>query len=468
MIRFGTDGWRAVISEEFTFDNVRKVSQAIADYYSSQSPNDPRPFVVGYDTRFLSDAYAKLVSEVLAGNGFEVILSDHSVPTPAVSVCIAKRQLRAGIMVTASHNPPQYNGIKIKDESGGPAPNEVTQQIEQLIGMNSIKSISIESAKTEKKIHLLDLSKEHIKAIHSYIDLKALKKKRFRVLVDAMHGASDSLIEKVLAGTPIRVTTIRSEINPSFGGNGPEPILKNLGEMTFRMKEGAFDLGIVNDGDADRIGAMRPDGRLITASEIMALLALHFIEGRCWRGSLVKTVSCSFLLDRIAEKYGLEIYETPIGFKNISKIMREQNVLIGGEESGGIGVKNYIPERDGVLLGLLLLEMMAYRNAGIIQIMDVMEKEYGRFYYLREDIPFPSDESKEFLENQKEKTPKDLLGRKIVQVKDQNGIKWICEDGSWLLLRFSGTESLLRIYAEADALKRTKDLIQYGRQLAHS
>ncbi|MBI1976272.1 MAG: phosphoglucomutase/phosphomannomutase family protein, partial [Candidatus Omnitrophica bacterium] len=221
---------------------------------------------------------------------------------------------------------------------------------------------------------------------------------------------------------------------------------------------------------ADRIAAMRPDGRYITPSEIIALLALHLVEDRKWRGSIVKTVSCSVLIDRIAGKLGLKVCETPIGFKHICKLMREEDVLIGGEESGGIGVKNYIPERDGVLLALLLLEMMADRNTGILQIMDQMEKRYGRFHYLREDIHFEggTQRKNEILETLKNSPPNNLLGKKITQTKTFDGVKFICEDDSWLLLRFSGTESLLRVYAESDSLKFARELIGYGRKLVNS
>ena len=471
MIRFGTDGWRAVISDEFTFENVRKVAQAIADYYN-QFPQETvsKTIALGYDTRFLSDKYAKCIGEILAANGFEVLFAETIVPTPSVSIQIVKKKLLAGVMVTASHNPPEYNGIKIKASFGGPVETDVTYQIEKLIGKNPIQQIPFEEAVAAKKIALTDFYKEHVKTITSYINFKTFKNKKFRVLVDAMHGASGRLIEKLLADSSVKVTTIRSEVNPSFGGFGPEPIPKHLSEMNFRMKEGAFDIGVVNDGDADRIAAMRPDGRYISPSEIIALLALHLVEERKWTGGVVKTVSCSVLIDRVARKLGLKVYETAIGFKHICKLMREQDILIGGEESGGIGVKNYIPERDGILLALLLLEMMADRNSGITQIMDQMEKDFGRFHYLREDIHFEggAEKKNEILAFLKDNLPTDLMGRKIVSVKSFDGMKFICEDDSWLLIRFSGTESLLRVYAESDSLKFVKELIQYGRKLAQS
>lgn len=471
MIHFGTDGWRAVIADQFTFDNVGKVAQAIADFYRSGAGGDfSKTIVVGYDTRFLSDRFARLISEILAANGFEVLFSEKAVPSPSVSVQIVKKKLLAGVIVTASHNPHEYNGIKIKGSFGGPVEREVTSRIEELIGKNPLRQIAFKEGIQQGTIVPTDLSREHTKALTRFVQLNTFKNKKFRVLVDAMHGASNRLIEEILDGTSVRVTTIRSEINPSFGGGAPEPIPKFLGEMTLRMKEGAFDIGLVTDGDGDRIAAMRPDGEFITPSQIIALLALHLVEDRKWSGGIVKTVSCSVLIDRVAQKLGLRLFETPIGFKHICKLMREEDILIGGEESGGIGVKDYIPERDGVLLALLILEMMAARHAGITHIMEQMEKQYGKFHYLREDISLKEDPAgkEEILENLKNNPPGELLGKKVVQVKTFDGIKFICEDDSWLLLRFSGTESLLRVYAESGSLKYARELIQYGRKLVHA
>jgi alpha-D-glucose phosphate-specific phosphoglucomutase len=461
-IKFGTDGWRAVISDNFTFENVRIVSQAVADHFKG----DGAAFVVGYDLRFLSEKYAELVTEVLSANGIKVLLSDKAVPTPLVSLAIKNKKLAGGIMITASHNPPVYNGIKIKASYAGTADESITKAVEANLGKNKIKSIPVKDGILSGKVEMVDLKADYMTFINSYIDKDVLKDAKLKVLVDCMHGVGDGYIKEVLKDTSIEVTEMRTGRDAFFGGVNPEPIPKNLEAAFDKMKKEDYDICIVNDGDADRIGAVLPGGRYITAGDVMALLLLHFIEDRKWTGGVVKTLSNTTIIERISEKYGLKLYETPVGFKYICRLMLDEDILIGGEESGGIGVKNYIPERDGVLLGLLLVEMLAYRKKTITRIMDEMEKEYGKFCYARIDMEYPDDKKIKLMGLLKTNPLKEVLGKQVVEIKSYDGYKFILEDGSWLIMRLSGTEPILRIYAEASSDALAREYLEFGKKTA--
>ena len=461
-IKFGTDGWRAVISEDFTFENVRIVSQAIADHFKGDGAN----FVIGYDSRFLSEKYAELVAEVLAGNGIKVLISDKAVPTPLVSLAIKNKRLSGGIMITASHNPPVYNGIKIKAPYGGSADENITKAVESKLGKNEIKSIPFKKCIDSKAAEFIDLKPDYIKFIKAYLDMKLLKKSRLKILVDCMHGVGDGYIPEILKDTDIHITEMRTGRDPLFGGVNPEPIPKNLDAVFQAVKKGDYDIAIVNDGDADRIGAVTPDGEYMNAGAIMALLLLHFVEDRNWRGSVVKTITNTTLIERIARKYNLKLHETPVGFKYICRLMLEEDVLIGGEESGGIGVKNYMPERDGMLLGILLVEMLAYRKKSIGDIIREMEKEYGRFCYSRIDMEYPDDKKRKLMKFLKESPPDKILEKPVIETKSTDGYKFILKDSSWLIMRLSGTEPILRIYAEAPTKTLANKYLEAGQAIA--
>ncbi|PIP20011.1 MAG: phosphoglucosamine mutase [Candidatus Omnitrophica bacterium CG23_combo_of_CG06-09_8_20_14_all_40_11] len=450
-IEFGTDGWRAVIGGDYTFENLKIVSQAVADYLGSG-----KKLAVGYDTRFMSERFAEVVSGVFRNNGIEVILSDRAIPTPALSFAVKNRHLDLGIMITASHNPPEYNGFKIKISSGGAAPPEVTGDIERRLGKTPIKETGGISGRIKKE----DLTRDYIKFIRAYLDLKKAAKKRFKILVDVMYGSGDSFMLEILKGTNIKLEFIHQTINPSFGGISPEPIEKNLQELKLRVKKEKFDLGIALDGDADRIAAVAPGGIFIHPQKILGLLALHLHQDRGFRGGIVKTIAGTTMIDHITQFLKAKLYETPVGFKYISNLMETQDILVGGEEAGGMGVKGYIPERDGTMAGLLLLEMMVYRNKDILEILNETEKQFGRYYYLREDLHLDTR-----IEPKKENLPGELLGQKVTQVKDYDGIKLIFQDESWLMFRASGTEPIMRIYAEARSLARAKKLLEYCKDL---
>lgn len=452
-IKFGTDGWRGIIARDYTFENLKIVSQAVADYLGKG-----KKIALGYDTRFLSKEFAQASAEVFAANGISVVLSDRAIPTPAVSLAVRAGKLDLGVMITASHNPAAYNGFKIKTTSGGAAGPEVTRKVESYLGKSPVKCW----ARAKDKIITRDLSKEYVQFIRSYIDFKSIKNKNFKVLVDSMFGSGDSFIAEVLKGSKIRLEFIRNSVNPSFGGNQPEPLEENLGELKKRVREGKFDLGIALDGDADRLAAVSGDGTYIHPQKILGLLALHLNQDRKWSGGIVKTTAGTTMMDKIAGFLGVKLYETPVGFKYISNLMEKEDILTGGEEAGGMGVKGYIPERDGSVAGLLLLEMMAFRDKPILKILQEMERQFGRYYYLRDDLHLEKR-----IEPKKEDLPCELLGKKVVQVKDYDGIKLVCEDESWLMFRASGTEAVMRIYSEAKTLKRSSDLLKSGREIIH-
>ncbi len=454
-IKFGTDGWRGVISDDFTFLNVRLVAQAIADYYNAR--NQKTRMAVGFDTRFMSDRYAEIVSEVLAANGIDVDLSECCVPTPTLSFAVKKRKLTSGVMITASHNPASYNGIKIKTAEGGAAPVEVTREVEKFIAEPPAAQ-----QRPAGKINKIDLTADYVDFLRAYVDLKKLRNSSFKVLIDAMHGSGDSFIAEVLKGTKVKLEFLRSDINPSFGGLKPEPVLENLKMTVKKMKLGKFDLGLVLDGDADRIAAFAGKGEFINPQKVLGLLILHLIQDRKMSGGVVKTLVGSNLIDNICNKLGLKLYETPVGFKYISGLMIQEDILIGGEEAGGMGFKDYIPERDGSLAGLLLLEMMVYRKKPMLDILKGMEKEFGRYYYLRTELELQNLEG---MDISPLKATKTILGKKVVKADDSDGLKFILEDSSWLMLRASGTEPIIRIYSESKSEVVSAKMLDFGKEL---
>ncbi len=464
-IKFGTDGWRGVISDNFTFKNVAIVGQAMSEWIKKDlkvsGTKKIKSVSVAYDTRFLGEEYAKIVSCIFAKNGIEVYFSDTPIPTPALSYGVVRTRGVAGIMITASHNPGKFNGIKIKTSEGGGASTDVTEKVEKYLEKTAVKTMDFDQAKKEKKIKVYDFKKDYLAFVKKYVDLEAIKKAKFKVLQDVMHGSGGRLLAEVLKGSSIRLSLMREDINPYFDGGKPEPVEEFLGEALKKVKEEKFDLGLVLDGDADRLAAIAPGGEFISPQRILGLIILHLVCNRGRRGGVVKTTCGTVLIDRIAADLGLKLYETPVGFKYISDLMVSTSIVAGGEEAGGIGVQDNIPERDGMLAGLLLLEMMVYERKNIKQLLDDMEKKYGRYYYERADL----DLRGQHFNIKKTKEVKTLSGKKVVKVTDFDGVKLICEDDSWLMLRPSGTEPLVRAYSEAKSLREAKELIKIGKVL---
>jgi len=464
-LKFGTDGWRAVIADDFTFDNLKIVTQATADYLRivNQGRKSALKVAVGYDSRFLSESFAEVVACVFAGNNIGVVLSDRVTPTPTISFTVKQRKLDLGVVITASHNPPEFNGFKIKNSRGGAADISITKKVESLLGKKKAQFISLDEAIQKGLLLKEDLTKDYVKFLRNYIDLDRLRKKRFRILLDCMYGSGDGFLKQALEATDIYVEMIRCERNPFFEGRGPEPVEQNLEKIKYRMAKENFDLGLVLDGDADRIAAVAKGGEFIHPQKILCLLALHLKEDRKWDGDIVTTIAGTMMLKHIANYLGLKLYETPVGFKYISELMETKNILVGGEEAGGMGFKNYIPERDGSLAGLLLIEMMAYRDKPMHKIIKEVEQKFGRYFYVRKDIKLKPGLRFKDIHSIK---PSSLLGKRIVQIKDYDGIKFCCEDDSWLMLRPSGTEPLMRFYAEAKSLNQAKQLLLLGQKLA--
>lgn len=470
-IKFGTDGWRAVISEDFTFDNVKKVAQAVADFMNKDCAAlkvKDRRAVVGYDTRFLSDKYAELVACVLASNGIKTILADRPTPTPAVSFAIWNRGLLGGIIITASHNPGRYNGIKYKTHYGGSAGPEITKRFEAYLGQSEIRCSPLEELVSQGSVEMENIIPKYLAFLAKYVNTALIKKTRMKVMVDSMHGSGNGYMAMVLKGGKCKVDTICADINPGFQGRAPEPKPANLKELASKTKSGKYDIGFATDGDADRLAVALPDGRFLTGHKIMALLLLHLLEDRKMKGGVVQTVCGTHLIEKICKKYGLKIYETPVGFKYICDLIARDNVLIGGEETGGIAYKDSIPERDGVLSALLVLEMLAMRKKSSLALLKAMDKEYGTFEYRRFDEEYPDEKKPKLMEYLKVNPPKDILGKKVVETNAADGYKFICKDRSWLMLRLSGTEPILRIYAEAPTEKKAFQYLEFGKKLADS
>lgn len=468
-IKFGTDGWRAFISDDFTFENVRIVAQAMSDFLKDEYKKEKRiRTIVGYDPRFMSEKYAEIVAKNFIANGIDVTLTDRPTPTPAVAYAIKDKKLNGGVMITASHNPPYYNGIKYKAYYAGSADPAITAKIEKRLYKTKPKRMSTTEFSKSRLFKYENVCPAHLSFLSSYLDWDVLKTRRFKVLVDVMHGAADNYIEKLLSKTKNKVVTIRSQRDAYFGGISPEPVAKNLEPLMKGVKEGGFDIGIATDGDVDRIGIVAPDGKLLTGHKVIALLLLHLLEDRKMRGEVVQTICGTVLIDKICEKYGLKMHETPVGFKYICDLMRSRDILLGGEEAGGIGFKNYIPERDGMLSGLLALEMMAYRNKKLPEILKDIEREYGSFHYRRIDTRYPDNLKQKLMQRLKSNPPNRILGKKIIDIKTYDGVKLILEDKSWLLLRLSGTEPILRIYSEAPTDKIALKMIEIGKKIAFS
>lgn len=464
-IVFGTDGWRGIIARDFTFENVYTVAQAIADYLNQSEGN--KTTVIGHDTRFMGNDFAKAVAEVFAANNISVLLGGSIMSTPAVSRIIKNRNLCGGIMITASHNPSNYSGVKFKADYAGSADETITQEMEKFLYVNEVKRMDFDKALEAGLIKIENLQDEYLQGVKDYIDIDALQKaKHLNFVVDSMYGAGATAIEDIMKETECEITTIRKEPNPSFPGIAPEPIALNLEALMEAVKNNKAVAGIATDGDADRVGAVDENGNFITPHQIVALLLIHLIENKKLTGKIVKTISSSYLISKIAEEYNLETIETPIGFKHICKLMREDDILIGGEESGGIGFKNYIPERDGILSGLLLIELLAEKGKTLGEMIQFLDDKFGKLRYSRIDRHFPNEKKVKALKSFMDNPPTEVLGKKVKEVKTYDGIKLIFEDNTWLLYRASGTEPLLRIYTESHSDEEVQTMLEHGLALA--
>lgn len=461
-IQFGTDGWRAVIAEDFTFANVAKIAQATAQVWKRQRIAGARKkVIVGYDRRFLSADFALRTAEVFAGNGFEVILSRAAVPTPAVSYHVKTKRAIGGVMITASHNPPKFNGFKIKAHFGGSADSALCRKVEANLDRSPVKF----AAPGDPNIKIQDLTQAYFKALVKLVDFDLIAKSRAKFAHDALYGVGAGCFDQILAGTSCQVTTLRGDHNPGFGGIHPEPIPSNYAASGAYLKQHPHDVCLVTDGDADRIGGMDGRGNPLTTHQIICLLLRHFVVNRQSAGRVVKALTTTSMVDKMCEGLELPLVETGVGFKYICAEMLRGDVLLGFEESGGIGFPGHIPERDGILAGLMLLEMLAMEKKPLPSLLAQLETEYGPHRYARMDEPFPLEKMPDLMAFCAANPPKSLLGSSLVEVKSFDGVKYIAQSGAWLMLRGSGTEPVLRIYAEANSDANARKLLQAGRRM---
>lgn len=470
-IKFGTDGWRAVISETFTFGNLRLVAQAIADYVLEENGDNPS-IVIGFDTRFLSDRYAAEVARVMAANGITAWLARADTPTPAVSYAIVNKQATAGVMITASHNAPRYNGLKLKASYGGSASPKHNKRVEQLLERNLSEAhgpnlMDLEQAIRQDKVIKFDPSWAYYEHLSTLVDLDIISNGELRVVADGMFGSGRGAIGEVLTRGRTRVHNIRHEMNPGFGGIHPEPIAKHLGLLMSTIQSGHWQIGLATDGDADRLGAVDGRGAFVDPHRIFGLVLRYLLQKRGWQGKVVRTVSTTRMVDRIAQAHDLPLIETPVGFNHIADLMIANGVVMGGEESGGMSIKGHIPEGDGVLMGLLLLEVMAEAKQPLHVLVEDLLAEYGPAQYARTDMKLTKPVAKsQMVDMLLAAAPAQIEGVAIEDIQTTDGVKYYLNDGSWLLIRPSGTEPVLRVYAEAPSDERVGALLRFGERMA--
>jgi len=456
-IRFGTDGWRGLIADDFTFDNVTKVAQATANYFRRKK-RIRNGIVVGYDARFLSRAFAETTAEVLGNAGIHVKLASSIATTPMVSLAVKKLKAAGAVIITASHNPAQYNGFKIRGEFAGPAYPEqiakVEEELQEVLRQNKRQlKKSLSKLSEEGTVEIVDLSKIYLNEIKAKVDLKGIKRAGLRILYDAMFGAGQGVLQQLVPN----ISTLHNEFNPSFGGIRPEPMAENLIDLSKEVRRGKFDIGLATDGDADRVGAVDEKGSFVDSHRMFALLLKYFVEVKHLRGEVAKSLSVTQMINKMCDKYGLPLHETPVGFKHLCKLMVERNVLIAGEESGGIGIRGHVPERDGILVGLLLCEIMAKRKMSLSALVQELFDEYGEHYFDRIDLHITETEKQRIMRKFNKRITQ-IAGEKVVRVRAIDGFQYFV-DGSWLLVRPSGTEPLIRFYAEADRKNKVRKLL---------
>jgi phosphomannomutase len=457
IIRFGTDGWRAVIADDFTFVNLEKVALATARYFRGHK-KIRNGIVIGYDSRFMSREFAEKTAEVMANAGIKVKLSDSIATTPMVSLMTKLEGAAGGVVITASHNPGKYNGFKIKGDFGGPAHPEMIARVEkELAKVLRLKRLppvkhTIAEFGSKGKIIPISMKQRYLDDLAAKLDLGRIRASGIRILYDAMHGAGLGVLPSILPD----VRQIRAEFNPSFGGVNPEPLAQNLGELIRRVREEGYQIGIATDGDADRIGAVDEQGNFVDSHKIFSLLLKYFVEEKGLRGEVVKTLSVTQMVDQQCTKYGLVLHETPVGFKYVCRYMTERDILIGGEESGGLGVKMHLPERDGIFLGLMLCEIMAVRGKSLSALVDELTAEYGPHEFRRVDLHV-TEKEKGAIMKRFARPVAEIGGHRVTARKDIDGHKFFVE-GGWLLLRASGTEPLIRVYAEGDTMAKVDAL----------
>jgi alpha-D-glucose phosphate-specific phosphoglucomutase len=468
-IKFGTDGWRGIIAADFTFDNVRICAQAVAGYLK-QHRLDKRGLVIGYDTRFASEDFAAAAAEVMAGNDVKVHLCLRPAPTPVVSFAVPATKSAGGIVITASHNPGSWNGFKYKSQDGASAPENVTSQIEENIGSLtsrrvSVKRLALDTALKRGVVDYMDPSPVYFEHLGRFVDLEKLRRQKLNIVVDPMYGAGIGYFKAILQGGDLKVAEINAERNPAFPQIQPEPIARNLTRLSRSVVARKADVGLATDGDADRIGIIDEKGRFLTQHQVFALLCLYLLEARGERGAMVRTLTSTMMVSRLGELFDVPVYETPVGFKYVAPLMMKRNAIIGGEESGGYGFRGHVPERDAILAGLYFLDFMAETKKTPSQLLDYLYSKVGPHYYDRRDFHISAANRRTIVQRLASNPPKKLAGSRLTRIDTTDGFRFFLGDESWLLIRFSGTEPLVRVYAEAESIERTGELLDEGEKL---
>jgi phosphomannomutase len=465
-IHFGTDGWRGVIAEDYTFDNVRRCTQGFASYMQSLHPQSW--IVIGYDKRFQSENFARVAAEVLVGNGFKVYLTNGATPTPVISFSVVNKKAAGAINITASHNPPSDNGFKVRDQNGGAIAPEGLVKIEGLIpdSVEQVKRAPFQQALDQGNIELFDPAPPYIEHINKLIDLQPIRDAGLHVMVDAMWGNGAGWFSRLLGGGKTLVSEIHNARNPIFPEmKRPEPIQPNVDAGLKATVDHNADVLLILDGDADRSGLGDEHGNFINQLRVYALLAYYLLEVRGERGAIVKTLSTTSMLDKLGKLYNVPVYETGVGFKYVAPKILETNALIGGEESGGYAFRGHVPERDGILAGLYLLDMMVKLHKKPSQLIDLLFSKVGAHYYDRVDRNFTGSRAERETSIQNAK-PAEIAGLKVISLNTTDGYKFMLEDGGWVLIRFSGTEPIMRVYCETTHQEKVQDLLQDGLKIA--
>jgi phosphoglucomutase len=462
MIKFGTSGWRGIIGEDFTFENVRVATQGIANYLK-KSGQKGSGMVVAYDTRFLSEKFAAEAAKILAFNGIQAYLCTRDVPTPTVSFETVRRKAMGAINFTASHNPPEYNGLKFSTSNGAPALPEVTKQIEREIHLVAEKHDRLDVYEKAELIEEIDPKDRYLTELRQKIDIEAIRKSGLRIAIDSLYGTSRDYLDYFLLEAGVEVKIIHNFRDPYFGGFSPECSQKNLGELRKIISQEKFDLGLATDGDADRFGIIDDRDRFVSPNIILALLSIYLKRFRNIPGGLARSVATTHLIDAIARKLDIPFYETPVGFKYIGELIIEGKIAMGGEESAGMSMYKHLPEKDGILACLLVAEMVARTGKTLPELTEEMYEEFGTYYSKRSDMKL-TPQLKETLARKLANPPAQLDGLRVKDVNTTDGVKLIFDDQTWLLFRLSGTEPVARIYAEACSPKDLKNLLDAGKK----
>lgn len=460
-IKFGTDGWRAIMAEDFTFHNVKLVAQAIAGFLQDH-PRKSNGLVIGFDNRFLSERFALEVAKVITGNGIKVLMTNRTTPTPVTAFAITEYQAAGAVMLTASHNPPEYNGIKFIPEYAGPALPYITDRIERELGQvlkqEEIKEMPINKALEQGLLEEIDPQPAYVRHVKQLVNINAICQAGLKIVIDPLFGAGINYLDEILSGEGCPVSVLHNYRDPLFGGVIPEPSGRVLSDLRETVLKNGADLGLALDGDADRFGVIDSNGDYLSPNQIIALLYYHLLVVRKLRGPVARSVATTHMLDRMAEAFGFQVDETPVGFKYIAESMMQRGSIMGGEESGGLSITGHVPEKDGILAALLVAEIRAVHGKTLTGIWKQISDEFGKLFSERLDIQVEPEEKIRITEELKVFCPETIGSRKVTKKVNIDGVKLILEDGAWMLIRASGTEPLFRLYVEANSEEELREI----------